>query len=235
MVMLVAVYYVLNTECYKNVFDLRNKNDCLQKPGINAWALADAEGMKVSHLVSYFSLRSLFYFICEFPALSHLLSGFCLKVKEAESHCPSFQLCATPAHLLGLVASVWSLRGGWAGSTPHGKPYPARKGGPEEAIGCQLWVPWLVWGLGRECLSAAQQQVHSVSHLVAPRKEMRVPLWNVHRLLFHYLVQLFHSGDTLSHYLDQSNSPGSPQPQRLKWPFLTGANPQASLSYCSFF
>lgn len=43
LVMLVAVYYVLNTECYKNVFDLRNKNDCLQKPGVNAWALVEKE------------------------------------------------------------------------------------------------------------------------------------------------------------------------------------------------
>lgn len=93
LVMVVTVYCVLSTRYYRNVFDLGNKNDCLQKAGMSPGVLVEggSRGMRVGgqeedrpqrgrspQFISLFSVRP-FDFLCELRALSHLLSGFSFK------------------------------------------------------------------------------------------------------------------------------------------------------------
>lgn len=44
LVMAVTVYCVLSTGCCRNVFDLGNKNDCLQKAGMSPGVLVEGGG-----------------------------------------------------------------------------------------------------------------------------------------------------------------------------------------------
>lgn len=44
LVMVVTVYCVLSTGCYRNVFDLGNKNDRLQKAGMSPGVLVEGGG-----------------------------------------------------------------------------------------------------------------------------------------------------------------------------------------------
>ena len=182
---MVTVYYVLSTGCYRNVFDLGNKNDCLQKAGRSTGVLVERGGRRMGwegrrktepdgvEALGFgsFSVRP-FDFLCEFLALSHLLSGFSFKGQRSRpTVCHSDPLQLPPTSSGAEICVVCQGPHPKTGCAQHrraagSKPAAAVCGVPGGCRGCG--------GGGGPAFSAAACSPHLA--LAALRKETRCPL-----------------------------------------------------------
>lgn len=171
--MVVTVYCVLSTGCYRNVFDLGSKNDYLQKAGTSTGVLVERGGRRMGvggeggqnptgqkPLVLPSSLLGPLIFYVS-SLLFHTCSlGFPLKVKGAGLLSVIQTPCSLRPPLQGL-GSVWSVRV----HTPR-QAVPSTEG----RLGASQQLPLVgsqadAGGVGEaEGPPSALQRVHPASH-----------------------------------------------------------------------